>query len=300
MNYEQKYKKYKKKYLNLKYGGAIENIPLIGFGTWQSIANNEEIYKIIIDAIKVGYRCFDCAFSYENQIGIGKAFKYAFENMNIKRENLFIIGKGNNYQEINDSLEYLQLEYFDLSLIHCKHKVSDEVWKDFLNLKKNGKTINIGLSNIFLNKLTKFLSWCEKEGYEKPTAIENEINIYNPEIEFVNFCNSNDIKVIAYTPLVQIKNTLNWFKNNSILNNIKDKYNISLPQLLLLWSIKRNIIPIPASSNESHMYENLSVLNYVNNPNMLDIDEINLISSSIGLNFPIMELAVDAKNIDNE
>jgi diketogulonate reductase-like aldo/keto reductase len=53
MNYEQKYKK---KYLNLKYGVGIENIPLIGFGTWQSTPNDDNIKTIIINALKVGYR----------------------------------------------------------------------------------------------------------------------------------------------------------------------------------------------------------------------------------------------------
>ena len=47
MNYYNKYQKYKSKYLeqsvlkNQQYGGF--NIPLMGFGTWQSIPDNDEI-----------------------------------------------------------------------------------------------------------------------------------------------------------------------------------------------------------------------------------------------------------------
>lgn len=298
MNYEQKYKKYKKKYLNLKYGGGIENIPLVGFGTWQSTPDNYNIEIIIINALKVGYRCFDCALAYRNQRGIGKAFKYAFENMGIMREDLFIIGKANSYEDINNSLIQLQLDYFDLALVHHKYMVSNNVWKDFIKLKLDNKTKNIGLSNIYLNKLKEFISWCKTNGYEKPSAIENEINIFNPEIEFVNFCLTNNIKVIAYSPLVQICNTLELFKDNKVLNDIKDKYSISLPQLLLLWLIRKNVIPIPASSNEIHMCENLSILNYVNNPNILNIDEIDLISTSIGINFPVIDTAQQAKEAD--
>ena len=93
-------------------------------------------------------------------------------------------------------------------------------------------------------------------------------------------------------------NTLELFKDNEVFNDIKDKYNISLSQLLLLWLIRRNIIPIPASSNEKHMCENLSILNYVNNTNILNIDEIDLISSSIGIYFPVIETAQEAKDAD--
>jgi diketogulonate reductase-like aldo/keto reductase len=94
-------------------------------------------------------------------------------------------------------------------------------------------------------------------------------------------------------------NTLEFFKDNKVLNDIKDKYNISLSQLLLLlWLIRRNVIPIPASSNEKHMCENLSVLNHMNNPNILNIDEIDSISSSIGMNFPVIDTAQQANDAD--
>lgn len=218
--------------------------------------------------------------------------------MNIKREDLFIIGKGNSTTQIINSLKDLNLEYFDLALIHHKFTVSNDLWKEFIELKKNNKTKNIGLSNIYINKLKEFISWCDLNVLEKPSAIENEINIFNPEIDFVNYCNDNNIKVIAYTPLVQISKTIDYFKDNIELNIIKNKYNITLPQLLLLWQIKRNIIPIPSSSNELHMCENLSITNYVYNNDILNTDEINTISNSSSINFPIIDTAQEAKKYE--
>jgi diketogulonate reductase-like aldo/keto reductase len=47
--------------------------------------------------------------------------------MGIVREDLFIIGKGNSYGDINNSLIQLKLDYFDLALVHFKHTVSNNV-----------------------------------------------------------------------------------------------------------------------------------------------------------------------------
>ncbi len=303
MDYRNKYLKYKQKYIQLKLkskfklqtAGTILPIPKVGLGTWQSSSNDREIERIVLDALKLGYRCFDCALNYGNEEGIGIAFKYAFENMGIKRDELFIIGKANSYDDIQYSLTKLNLEYFDLALIHLKFIVSNDVWLDFIKLKSDGKAINIGLSNIYLSGLTQFNDWCDKNHLIKPSAIENEINIFNPEPEFVDYCNSNDIKVIAYTPLVQMSNTKSMFEDNEILNRIKDKYGLTLAQLLLLWGIRRNITVIPGSSNPVHMCENLAVMNYVDNPSILDIDEIDSITKSIGYNIPVIETANLAK-----
>lgn len=305
MNYENKYKKYKTKYTKLKQKintkfniqNAGFEIPKIGLGTWQEKPNDINIFNIILKALEIGYRCFDCALNYHNQTGIGNAFQYAFEHMNIKRTDLFIIGKGNSYDELLFSLSDLKLEYFDLALIHHKYKIRNDKWTDFIKLKKEGKTNSIGLSNIYLNKLIQFNKWCDVNNYEKPSAIESEINIFNPEQEFVNYCNNNNIKIIAYTPLVQMSNTIHFFKSNEILNNIKNKYKLSFAQLLLLWAIKRNITVIPASSNELHMCENLSV-KYIDDSSILTLEEINEITNCIGMYYPIIETAQEAKIFD--
>lgn len=302
MNYKEKYLKYKQKYtqlkskFNIKNGGTIFNIPKIGLGTWQSSSDNEKIQQIIIDALASGYRCFDCALNYGNEEGIGKAFEYAFRNMGIHREDLFIIGKANSSYGIRESLSLkkLKLEYFDLALIHLKFDVPNEIWREFIGLKEEGKVINIGLSNIYLKNLIQFNAWCDDNGLEKPSAIENEINIINPEQEFVDYCNENDIKVIAYSPLVQMAYT-SILNENDILNTIKSKYELSLAQLLLLWGIRRNITVIPGTSNKEHMKENLHVISLVDNLSILTDDEVNEITNCIGINYPSIYTAVTAK-----
>ena len=47
-------------------------------------------------AIDIGYRLFDTAFIYKNEIQIGKVLKAAFNANKIKREDVFIVSKVRN------------------------------------------------------------------------------------------------------------------------------------------------------------------------------------------------------------
>ncbi|MCI1910322.1 MAG: aldo/keto reductase [Lactobacillus amylovorus] len=45
-------------------------IPQIQLGTW--LINNDDVKKVVRQAISVGYRVFDTARDYGNQNGVGK------------------------------------------------------------------------------------------------------------------------------------------------------------------------------------------------------------------------------------
>jgi len=102
-----------------------DEIPLFGLGTWKS-EQEEELYKAVREAINIGYRHIDCAKIYGNEKVIGKALSDAFNNSDVKREEIFITSKlwndshanGDVIPALKPTLEDLKLDYLDLYLIH--------------------------------------------------------------------------------------------------------------------------------------------------------------------------------------
>ena len=58
---------YSDKTLTLNNGIKISQIQL---GTW--LINNDDVKKVVHQAISVGYRAFDTARDYSNENGVGK------------------------------------------------------------------------------------------------------------------------------------------------------------------------------------------------------------------------------------
>jgi len=147
-------------------------MPVVAYGTFRSAPG--EVGPAVIEAIKAGYRHFDLAHVYGNEKEIGAAFKRAFDEGLVTREELFVTGKLWNSDHDVDivpkacahSLENLGLEYFDLYLIHfpvCwKHTglatpswgVSElgntsliDTWRAMEGLVEKGVCRSIGVSN---------------------------------------------------------------------------------------------------------------------------------------------------------
>ncbi len=309
MDYKNKYLKYKNKYLNLKnnlkqlQNGGLSggfsgqpsfNIPMLGLGTWQADPEAFDITNTIYRAIQIGYRCFDCAFAYKNEKKIGSAIRRAIDEGIVRREDLFIIGKATSIEQFNESLGKLQIDKFDLALYHFYDNQTN--WKLMLELKSQGKADKIGLSNIYENKLCRLLVYCDERSLPKPYAIENEVNFFTGEINLVNLCNRHGIKVIAYAPLGQLN--LPVMHTFPIITELSERYSISIPQLLLLWGIRRGITVIPASTNESRLVENLRVLDIQSDHSILTQDEVQLINQNT-MNDPIIDTAAAYKQRDH-
>ncbi|NUI91280.1 aldo/keto reductase [Staphylococcus sp. 58-52] len=103
----------------LKIENDVE-IPVLGFGVYQ--IPQEETKEAVENAIKVGYKHFDTAQSYQNETEVGEGIKAS----GIDRKELFITTKvwieNVNYEDtlksVELSLQRLDLDYIDLVLIH--------------------------------------------------------------------------------------------------------------------------------------------------------------------------------------
>ncbi|TVP51432.1 MAG: aldo/keto reductase [Mongoliibacter sp.] len=272
------------KYLTFKNG---DQLPMIGLGTWKSKPG--EVYDAVLWALSAGYRHIDCAAIYDNEKEVGKAFEKAFSDGLVKREEIFVTSKlWNNSHRFEDvipalknSLLELRLNYLDLYLIHWpiafkngvgfaqtreefftyKDVPLSQTWAGMEEAHNQGLTKHIGMSNFNISKLEEVFESAEI----KPEMNQIELHPFLPQKKLVEFCKSNGMLVTAYSPLGSGDRAARIKKENepSLLENdmvraIADKHNCTVGQVLIAFSIHRDIAVIPKSTNEGRIKENLA------------------------------------------
>ncbi|MCO5604707.1 hypothetical protein L7F22_058877 [Adiantum nelumboides] len=97
-------------------------IPILGLGVWH--AKPELLHSLILEAICLGYRHFDCAADFKNEKEVGQALAEFFRLGLVQRSNLFITTKlwnsdhGHVWEACEDSFKHLQLDYLNFYLVH--------------------------------------------------------------------------------------------------------------------------------------------------------------------------------------
>ena len=160
-------------------------MPMIGLGTW--LIPNDDAERVCTDALNLGYRHIDTAQIYQNEEGVGNAIV----SSSIDREDIFITTKmwpgmygDDTFQTFSGALEaceqslkLLQLNEIDLYLIHNPFATNSrvELWEAMIELKKQGKVKNIGVSNYNV----KHIKEIEDTQLEMPVANQIEIHPYH-------------------------------------------------------------------------------------------------------------------------
>ena len=73
----------------------------------------------------------------------------------------------------------------------------------------------------------------------------------------MKYCQDNDIVVEAYCPLVRNKKA-----DDSTLQSIAKKHNVSDAQVLVRWSLQRGFVPLPKSDTPSRIESNANLYNF--------------------------------------
>lgn len=258
-------------------------IPEVGFGTWQS-KDGDEAYDAVKWALEAGYRHIDTAQAYKNEVSVGRAIR----DSEIPREELFVTTKiwGCNTTEaaataIDDSLKKLHLNYVDLFLIHWPNPLAFRpnfaarnaaVWKAMEDAVKAGKIRAIGVSNFHPHHLKPLLETAEI----KPVVNQIMVNPSDQEPELVAFNKENDILTEAYSPLGTGK-----IFTIPALAELAQKYNRTIAQIVLRWSLDHGYLPLPKSVTQSRIIENAQIFDFTLEPE--DITLIDGLHGQAGL-----------------
>lgn len=244
-------------------------IPSIGFGTYKSGDNNETA-EIVKYALECGYRQIDTASFYGNEVGIGNAIKES----KVKREDIFLVtklwnddhGYDNTIEAFNKSLNNLQVDYIDLYLIHWPNKLNAETWRAFEHLYETGKVKAIGVCNFKVEHLEEL----KKTAKIMPMVNQVEIHPFSTKNNIINYCKDNNIKVVAWSPISRGR-----VLSNDLMIDLSQKYKKSIVQIVLRWHMQKGVIPIPKSSNENRIKENMDIFDFeISSEDMKAIDSL--------------------------
>lgn len=246
------------------------NMPLFGLGTYQ--AHGREVEKAVRTALDEGYRLIDTAAMYGNEDEVGKAIRES----GIERNEIFVTtklwnsdhGYENTLKAFESSLTNLDIEYIDLFLIHWPVEgLRADTWRAFEELYAGEKLNAIGVSNYLVRHLKDLLDIAQVP----PAVNQVEFSPFLYQKELLEFCRDNHIWLEAYSPLTKGRKL-----DDPTLKSIAAKYDKSVAQILIRWSLQHEIITIPKSSHPERIQENAQVFDFgLSDEDMKEMDSMN-------------------------
>lgn len=290
---------------------SIQNIPSIGFGTFNNFKDSDKVHDAVKHAIRTGYRLIDCARLYGNEKEVGAAIRECIEEGIVKREDLFIISKlwcNDHAPEdvepaCRKSLEDLGLTYLDSYMMHWPVQWEKEY--SYLSNDNGGtydfkiihsgdrqalaktygameKLVGLGLAKSLgvSNFSTRLLSNLLQDCTIPPLFNEVEMHPLLQQQRLFWYCKDRGINVIGYSPLGKIgyKNSddPNLMENKTV-NRIAKEAKRTPAQILLRWSVQRGGIVIPKSLTPHRIDSNFDILGWALTPEQMrdlnDLDE---------------------------
>ena len=240
-------------------------IPCVAYGTYK--AADEHGADIITAAVEEGYRYFDTASFYETEEYVAEAIRRS----GLPREDFFIATKlwkdEMGYEEalaaFERSLKRLNTDYIDLYLIHWPKPTPDcenwkqldiDTWRALEKLYKEGKVRAIGVSNFLPHHLDNILENCEV----KPMVDQIEYHAGYTQEATVQYCKQHDILVQAWSPISRGR-----IFHDITLNELAEKYQVSVAKLALRFCIQNGIVPLPKAATRERMRENKNLFDFV-------------------------------------
>lgn len=239
--------------------------PLIGFGTFPY---KEPLITCIPKAVEYnGVFLIDTSDNYQNEEYVGKGLAQ------VDLSKVIIISKFSQPLRTNELETCFEeskanLGSINIYLLHWPYPyLWKKQWRKMEELYLTGKCDAIGVCNFDLGYMKELLAFCKV----KPIINQIERHPMFQQQDLVDFCQENDIAIMAYSPVARMDKRLH---DNPVLKEIAARYGKTTSQIILRWDIDTGCIPIPASASEKHIDENYDIFDFV-----LKNDEIDAINS---------------------
>ena len=241
-------------------------MPAIGFGVYQIPVDETE--RVVSDAVEVGYRMFDTAASYFNEVQVGNAIRRS----GLKREEIFVttklwvqdyeyddalraFDKDDALRAFDKSLKLLGLDYIDLYLLHKPYGNYYAAWRACERLYKEGLIRAIGVTSFSNERLQDLFLHNEV----KPAVNQLETHPFFQQKAANKFLQCEGIQHEAWAPFAEGQNDI-W--NNPVLKTIAEKHGRTVGQVVLRWLNQRNVVVIPKTVHKERMIENFSIFDF--------------------------------------
>ncbi|MGG7651636.1 2,5-diketo-D-gluconate reductase B [Pseudomonas frederiksbergensis] len=231
------------------------SIPAFGLGTFR--LQGQVVIDSVSTGLELGYRVIDTAQIYENEAEVGEAIAAS----GIARDELFITSKiwvanfaGDRLiDSLKESLQKLQTDYLDLTLIHWPSPENqvpvDEFMGALLEAKQLGLTRQIGVSNFTVDLMKQAIA---AVGAEHIATNQIELHPYLQNRKVVEFAQSQGIPITSYMTLAYGE-----VLKDPVIQQIADRLKATPAHVTLAWAMQLGYAVIPSSTKRANLQSNL-------------------------------------------
>lgn len=229
------------------------------WGTWGRNFTRNEMASLIQKCVDLGLTTFDHADIYGGYT-TEEAFGHGFKSSGVSRNSVIHITKcGIQYPceqrplavkhydystshitaSVEQSLRNLQTDYIDLLLLHRPSPLLaiDEVVAAIESLLGSGKIKSFGVSNFTPSQIEMLKTVVDVKWNQIECSLSQSTPMFDGSLDYHQ---TKGIQTMAWSPLG------NYFSENrpsnpkldTLMNELKEKYNASADQLLLAWLLQ--------------------------------------------------------------
>ena len=234
------------------------NIPALGFGTFRM--PDEDVARVLPQALKLGFRHVDTAQIYKNEAAVGEVLARS----GIPRADIFLttkvwvdrVGRQDFIASVDESLAKLKTDYVDLLLLHWPQSempLADRIGA-LNDLVKAGKVKHIGVSNFSVALMAEAVKLSDA-----PIANNQiEYHPYLDQTKVIDAARTDGISITAYYLMADGK-----VPQDEVLKDIGARHGKTAAQVALRWAAQqKDVIALSKTATENRLSENFAIFDF--------------------------------------